>query len=222
MDYTNYLFVCLLCLGCSVFNTVLSDSVNKDKGGGAPVTTKNSDVVAVIPEHLDLPTKFGDEDDIIKLKQPSSDIAAIPSAAGKTNAQKNDGKKQENSKFDHINFESEEEHYDDEDEEDFILSEHFPDKDDPDDSEYKNGDYDESELGPTLDNFGTKLDGGDSGDELPIFLSEPQSTYVIRSRPAILKCKAAHALQVINFVVWLLFLFFYCYNIAISWIIYRF
>ncbi|XP_055601363.1 uncharacterized protein LOC129750145 isoform X2 [Uranotaenia lowii] len=36
--------------------------------------------------------------------------------------------------------------------------------------------------------------GGDSG--LPYFLVEPQSTHVLRNRPAILKCKAANALQV--------------------------
>lgn len=64
------------------------------------------------------------------------------------------------------------------------------------DTDESKGDYDdESELGPTLD-FGAKLDGTDAGNELPIFLVEPQSTYVVRNRAAILKCKAAHALQV--------------------------
>lgn len=75
----------------------------------------------------------------------------------------------------------------------------FPDKtsDSHDhDTDESKGDYDdESELGPTLD-FGAKLDGTDAGNELPIFLVEPQSTYVVRNRAAILKCKAAHSLQV--------------------------
>lgn len=64
------------------------------------------------------------------------------------------------------------------------------------DTDESKGDYDDdSELGPTLD-FGAKLDGTDAGNELPIFLVEPQSTYVVRNRAAILKCKAAHALKV--------------------------
>lgn len=168
--------------------------INKDKLATASVSD-------VISDLSDLPTKFGDEGtadgrDVIKVNTPTG-----------TNVSGGDGPKKANKShqhggggagsFDQFNFDSDEEHYDDDDEDDgeFLLSEHFPEKDDSDDSEYKSADYgDESELGPTLDNFGAKLDG--NSNELPLFLSEPQSTYVIRSRPAVLKCKAAHALQV--------------------------
>lgn len=32
-------------------------------------------------------------------------------------------------------------------------------------------------------------------DNLPIFLSEPQDSYVVKNRPALLQCRAAHALK---------------------------
>lgn len=35
-----------------------------------------------------------------------------------------------------------------------------------------------------------------NADNLPIFLTEPQHSYVIKSKPATLHCRAAHALQV--------------------------
>lgn len=44
------------------------------------------------------------------------------------------------------------------------------------------------------DNFGTDLSGKDVA--LPVLLLEPQDSFVVRNRPAILKCKAAHSLQV--------------------------
>lgn len=163
-----------------------------------------SSVSDVITDLSDLPTKFGDEGnanskDVIKVNTPTG---IDSSSSSNDNSKKmNKNHSQHHSTFDQFNFDSEEEHYDDDDESDdiddgdFLLSEHFPEKEDTDDSEYKSADYgDESELGPTLDNFDAKLDG--NSNELPLFLSEPQSTYVIRSRPAILKCKAAHALKV--------------------------
>lgn len=36
-------------------------------------------------------------------------------------------------------------------------------------------------------------------DNLPIFLLEPENTYVVKNKPAILKCRAANALDVSNF-----------------------
>lgn len=181
MEFIGYLFLLMLCL-TTVFKDVSNESVNKEK------TPVKSDVITDLS---DLPTKFGDEDDVIKIK-PTTDLSKDKTSKSK------DVKKFNEDHFDHKDFDSNEENYDDNDE-DFILSEHFPDKDDSEDSDYKNADYEEgSELGPTLDNFGTKFDGAGDGNELPIFLSEPQSTYVVRSRPAILKCKAAHALQVSN------------------------
>lgn len=37
-----------------------------------------------------------------------------------------------------------------------------------------------------------------NSDSLPAFLEEPQHTYVVKNRPALLKCRAAHALT-LNF-----------------------
>lgn len=200
MDFQQYNGLILLCLFTLMLQPVCNESVNKDK---QTKSGSSLDVLTTNP-HADLPTKFGDEDDVIKLKQqqqqqPADKVGASSTAvAGGTSVSdkpsKNDGNKKHD--FDDFNFDSDEDEHYDEDEEDFILSEHFPDKDESDDSEYKNADYEEEgELGPTLDNFGAKLDG-DTGDELPVFLTEPQNTYVIRSRQAILTCKAAHALKV--------------------------
>lgn len=33
-------------------------------------------------------------------------------------------------------------------------------------------------------------------DNLPIFLLEPENTYVVKNKPAVLKCRAANALEV--------------------------
>lgn len=52
--------------------------------------------------------------------------------------------------------------------------------------------------GTLLEEFsGGKLNGGEASNTLPIFLSEPESVFVVKNRPAILKCKASHSLQVI-------------------------
>ncbi|CAD7076930.1 unnamed protein product [Hermetia illucens] len=70
--------------------------------------------------------------------------------------------------------------------------ENYPDKGE---HEYKATEYEERQLDPMLDSFGTKLEGHDSEGSLPLFLVEPQSTFVVKNRPATLKCKAAHALK---------------------------
>lgn len=152
-------------------------------------------------DHADLPTKFGDEDDVIESKvaaeKKASETAAAAAAAAAAVAASNaksDGKKHDH----HYGFESNEDQYDDDDD---FLNEHYPGKNAHHDVEESDSEYDEeSDLGPTLDNFGAKLDGTDTGNELPIFLVEPQSGYIVRNRAVILKCKAAHALQVCNFV----------------------
>lgn len=152
-------------------------------GGAAVAVAAPAIPVHAIADHLDLPTKFGDEDDVIESKAAAEKKAAESAGIGVAAHGHDD----------------DDEHYEDED--DDFLSGHSADKNgggshhrDTDESE---ADYeDESDLGPTLDNFGAKLDGSDAGNELPIFLIEPQSAYAVRNRPAILKCKAAHALQV--------------------------
>lgn len=183
-----------------------------------------ADTIAVDP-HADLPTRFGDEDDVIqrKLQTAKAQAAAaaaaavaasasasatsavkVPSAGGFHTKKPGGGSPFGRSRVDDVedDEDAEEEHYDDDDDAD----EGGDDEDDEadhrrrtDDSEYKSSvDYaEESELGPTLDNFGAAHTGGsDDAEALPFFLSEPQSTYVIRSRAAVLKCKAANALQV--------------------------
>lgn len=53
----------------------------------------------------------------------------------------------------------------------------------------------------TLDEFVTgKLGASETGVTLPYFLTEPESVYVVKNRPAVLKCKAAHALQVHTYI----------------------
>lgn len=50
--------------------------------------------------------------------------------------------------------------------------------------------------GTLLEEFnGGKLSAAEASNTLPIFLSEPESTFVVKNRPAVLKCKASHALQ---------------------------
>lgn len=47
-----------------------------------------------------------------------------------------------------------------------------------------------------LEEFNTgKLNTAEASNTLPIFLSEPESVFVVKNRPAVLKCKASHALQ---------------------------
>lgn len=188
-----------------------------DKGQGAQPSGRSTAAAITADPHADLPTQFGDEDDVIQRKQNAASQAALAASAAAANAggvlkvpSSGAGKGAINKKHDPLGpfrapLESDEdENYDDDDEDDgdedtFLLSSGRRTADDTEDSEYKSGDYaEESDLGQTLDNFGAQLPGdGETGtDELPIFLLEPQSTFVIRSRAAVLKCKAAHALQV--------------------------
>lgn len=81
--------------------------------------------------------------------------------------------------------------YDDDEDED------SDEGDDTDEDSYGEG-GDILPVDGAFDSFGkTEEDAGAKSDStLPYFLVEPQSTHVIRNKPAILKCKAANALQV--------------------------
>ncbi|XP_053672733.1 netrin receptor unc-5-like [Anopheles nili] len=85
---------------------------------------------------------------------------------------------------------------DDEDEEE------DDEEDDDEDEDDEDGEvsYGEDILPPSgaFGTFGERPEDGLKVEEAPYFLVEPQSTYVIRSKPAVLKCKAANTLQ-INF-----------------------
>lgn len=191
-----------------LIGAVSNESVNKDKltngtqqSGSLPLLPVHSAI-----DHSDLPTKFGDEDDVIERKV-STDKKEYDSLNGKS------GKSSD--KFDRhgYGYDSNEEDYDDEDDT-LGGGGHLSGKDRSHDDDESDPNYDdESELGPTLDNFGAKLDGTETGNELPVFLLEPQSTYVVRNRPAILKCKAAHSLQVnVSGFISFLFLHFFLYH----------
>lgn len=147
---------------------------------------------STIDPHADLPTKFGDEDDVIAKKH-----AALLPPAGRKNPNGRGRPRKQHA----FGLDTDEEDYDEHDDGDDGMG-----KGERDESHYKSGDYgdeleeeeeEESELGPPLENFGdVKLDGDVTGDQLPVFLLEPESTFVIRSRAAELKCQAAHALRV--------------------------
>lgn len=181
----------------------------------ASTSTDGSIVVAPAPNpYAGLPTKFGDEDDVIRLKHARPAIAAVMQQ--KPAAKAVGGKAARKSPLDELSVEpakgtaadddEDDDYYDDEDDDaedhgddDFDVAEHVDHHGkDTGRSEYTDetdADADGDELGPTLDNFGASLDSGANDEALPIFLAEPQSAYIVRGRPAQLKCRAAHALQ---------------------------
>lgn len=103
-------------------------------------------------------------------------------------------------------------------EEERILAQHFPNKDD---SDYEDGDEDDDDEDGEYDDDDS-IHGGSSSssssgssvgsnffdahltaaeesadpDPLPVLINEPRSAFVTRQQPATLRCKAAHALQV--------------------------
>lgn len=82
-------------------------------------------------------------------------------------------------------------------EEERILSKHFPNKDDWDDSDYDHADDYDDEIDLDATQFDKQLQEADKLDtELPMFLEEPQNAIVSRGKPATLRCKAVHAMQV--------------------------
>lgn len=156
-------------------------------------------VSSTINPHADLPTKFGDEDDVIAKKHAAQLPPETPAGAGRKGPL---GRIRKEHAFGVVHTD-EDVYDDDEDDEEFGRG------GERDESHYKSGDYgdeldeddddedEDSELGPPLENFGdVKLDGGETENPLPILLLEPESTFVIRSRAAVLKCQAAHALKV--------------------------
>lgn len=62
-------------------------------------------------------------------------------------------------------------------------------KDSPDRVQVKNNDHQEHAVDDKIPLHTAK-------DNLPIFLLEPENTYVVKSKPATLKCRAANALEV--------------------------
>lgn len=83
-------------------------------------------------------------------------------------------------------------------EEERILAIHFPNKDD-DDSDYDDEDdddddaYDEAQAAKFDDT--SSLLAAEPHDQLPVFLEQPVGAFCTRQKPATLRCKAAHAIQ---------------------------
>lgn len=225
-------YMCLILLLIIRNDLTFAESINKQK-------------TDIADHNADLPTRFGDEDDVIKIT-PNNDkntshktdikdggkddgdggTKSIDKGGGSSkqittshSSVESNKKNAKDNKFDASHLElpllpidgkvpsrddvdDDDEIYDDDD--DDLGGSHYPDKSGTIDSDYKSGDYDEEDdnLGPTLDNFGENFgelpqpEITGSEDSLPVFLLDPQNSYVVRSRPAILKCKASNALQV--------------------------
>jgi hypothetical protein len=154
------LFVALVILILSV-RAHLGHKINREKG-------QHQADLGFISHDRDLPTRFGDEDDVINAKKINE---SDPGSGNK--------KKPANDLFD-----DEEDNYE-EDYED--LSAGYSDTNDKIELDHE----DDFKLG--ADTFGDTLEGSDAN--LPTFIMEPQNTYVMRNRPAVLTCKAEHALQ---------------------------
>lgn len=95
------------------------------------------------------------------------------------------------------NHDDNEEEDDDIDEDQIYLDYHYDTKSnyrDPNDLSTPKPDIGQSELLP----FGGNIPVHSAKDDLPFFLLEPENTYAIKNKPAILKCKAANTLEVSN------------------------
>lgn len=189
--------------------------VASSSAAAAALPSLNGTATVVLPNpYAGLPTKFGDEDDVIRAKHTRPATAAViqqqrPASVAAARKSQFDAIGSADASKEASRHGSNDDAYYDEDEDD-------DDGANEDDDEHGGGprssdDFDgghkthtgdtadyadetDSELGPTLDNFGASLDG--TADEaLPILLVEPQSAYIVRGRPAVLTCKAANALQ---------------------------
>lgn len=94
----------------------------------------------------------------------------------------------------------------------FTNHEEIEEDDEEDENAYLDYDYDgkESNYKDSPDLATVRSDAHDvspiddkiplhtAKDNLPIFLLEPENTYVVKNKPATLKCRAANALKVSN------------------------
>lgn len=108
---------------------------------------------------------------------------------------------------------------------DYFLPPVFPsneeeeeDEDEEDDHSYADYDYKETNYKDSPDAVTPKSNTQDvlaiddkiplhtTKDNLPVFLLEPENTYVVKSKPATLKCRVANALEVSSlFIIKLIF-----------------
>lgn len=89
---------------------------------------------------------------------------------------------------------------------DAILSMHDVETDDEDDEDKNDDDYSSNEFGSSGSDhiIGSGSVGGELDEfqknELPFFLKEPENEFIIKKKPAVLKCITTHAFKVLLFV----------------------
>ncbi|XP_021701483.1 netrin receptor unc-5 [Aedes aegypti] len=145
-----------------------------------------------------LPTRFGDEDDVIfAKKQNESQHHLLGGGGGGGGAIIGQGSVSNvkpsllghGNDYDDYDYEQELDHPDDNDS-------HGKDGGGANGHGLDSGDYTDGFDGDAIDHIESFGDGSDTTSLLPVFLVEPQSTYVIKNRPAVLQCKASHAFQI--------------------------
>lgn len=177
----------------TVAATVIGSKVNKERRKGGGHHQPRDEDFGYISDSHGLPTKFGDEDDVVFAKKNNDSGANL--GAGSTNVKPGGGGLLgHGTDYDYDYDEDELGH---------------PDENDSRDKELGGGVAVGVVGGGGLDDYTDGLDGGDAIDQidsfgegsdttssLPVFLVEPQNTYVIKNRPAVLQCKASHAFQI--------------------------
>lgn len=101
-----------------------------------------------------------------------------------------------------------------------VFTSHDEDEDDDDDNPYLDYDYDKEtnykdspDAATVKSNTHThegsvddKIPLHTAKDNLPIFLLEPENTYVVKNKPVVLKCRAANALEVSTYLLKITFI----------------
>lgn len=139
-----------------------------------------------------LPTKFGDEDDVIFAKKHNESGSQHLPGTGAGIGQGSVS----NVKPSLLGHGGDYDEYDYEEELDHPEENNSHGKDIGTNHGLDSGDYTDGFDTDAIDQIESFGEGSDTTSSLPVFLVEPQSTYVIKNRPAVLQCKASHAFQV--------------------------
>ncbi|XP_055548298.1 netrin receptor unc-5-like [Wyeomyia smithii] len=205
---------------------VIGSKVNKERqlrqqqkqlsGGGAGAATNGAEKghqseapggqdpidFGYISDSQGLPTRFGDEDDVIFAKRrnetgPVANLHApsfLPGTGGTGTGQAGSSVANVKPSSGH----GDDYDYDYEEELDHPEENDSRDKDNGGSNHNHDlgGDYTDGFDTDAIDQIESFGEGSDTTSSLPVFLLEPQSTYVIKNRPAVLQCKASHAFQI--------------------------
>lgn len=188
------LFQLLIVVVLSLTATVIGSKVNKERRKGHH---HRDDDFGYISDSHGLPTKFGDEDDVVfaKKQQHNDSSALLPNPGSSSNGKPTGGLLGHGTDYDYDYDEDELEHPDENDSRDkdgaAIVTGTGGGGVGLDD--YTDGLDGGGDAIDQIDSFG---EGSDTTSALPVFLVEPQSSYVIKNRPAVLQCKASHAFQI--------------------------